>query len=201
MKTEILCILDRSGSMAGIVADSIGGFNTFLKGQKELPGQARVSLFLFDHEYLPIYTARDVREAPALTAETYIPRGGTALLDAIGRTIAEQGARIGGELWADNVVCVILTDGQENSSREYKQHQIATTIKHLENAGKWAFVYLGANQDAFQVAGSLGIASHDKFGFLKTNTFMANSVGTQSAYGAMGQSLRSLRQDEPEVKK
>lgn len=186
MKTEIIAIIDRSGSMANIVKDAIGGFNTFLADQKTVPGEARMTLALFDDKFEYVYAGKPLAEAESLTDKTFVPRGGTALLDAIGRTLNEQGARIKGDGWAEKVVVCILTDGGENRSREFRHDQIKTMVKHAEEHG-WSFVFLAANQDAFAAGAGYGIsAAH-------TMAFAASAAGTQSAYASMSATTRSLR--------
>jgi len=186
MKTEIIAILDRSGSMASIVADAIGGFNTFLADQKAAPGEARMTLALFDDRYDVLYAGKPIQEADPLTDKTFVPRGGTALLDAIGKTMNLQGARIKAEGWAEKVIVCILTDGGENQSREFTRDQIKTMVTHAEGHG-WSFVFLAANQDAFAAGASYGIsAAH-------TMAFAANATGTQTAYASMSATTRSLR--------
>jgi hypothetical protein len=186
MKTELISIIDRSGSMATIAKDAIGGFNTFLADQKTVPGEARMTLALFDDKYDVLYAGKTLAEAEPLTDKTFVPRGGTALLDAIGRTLNDQGARIKAEGWADKVIVCILTDGGENQSREFRQDQIKTMVQHAEGHG-WSFVFLAANQDAFAAGASYGInAAH-------TMAFAASATGTQTAYASMSNTTRSLR--------
>lgn len=156
MNTEILCILDRSGSMASIKNDTIGGFNSFIKDQKEVEGAARLTLAQFDGQYEIVYQGLDIQEVPNLDSTVFVPRGSTALLDAIGKTLTEQKARIQKDAWADKVIVVILTDGEENSSREYNFDTIKTLTQSAQNE-QWSFIYLGANQDAFSVAANFGI--------------------------------------------
>lgn len=141
-------ILDRSGSMETCRDDTIGGFNAFLREQQAEGGT--LSLIQFDHEYQVVYPATPIGAVQPLTTQTFVPRGGTALLDAIGKTIKDI---------ADGTkpTVVILTDGQENSSKEYTKAHIKDLIEQKTKDG-WTFVYLGANQDAFAEAGSLGIA-------------------------------------------
>lgn len=179
--TDIIVVLDRSGSMTTIRQDTIGGFNAFLKEQKALPNPATMSLYQFDHEYEAVYERRPLAEAAELTTETFIPRGWTALLDAIGRTIVRAEATPG-----HRKVVVIITDGQENSSKEFTNDKIRELIKSKEALG-WQFVYLGANQDAFSVASQFG------FNYRNTMTVAANAAGTKAMYGAMGQTLSNYR--------
>lgn len=140
-------ILDRSGSMDVCLDDTIGGFNAFVRDQVASGGT--LSLVLFDHEYTPVYIRRSIGDVEPLTRDTYKPRGSTALLDAIGKTIKENQN-------LNTPTIVILTDGHENSSREYTKAHIKDLIEERQRAG-WTFVYLGANQDAFAEAGSIGI--------------------------------------------
>lgn len=139
-------ILDRSGSMESCWDDTIGGFNSFLKSQSEF--DSKITLVQFDHEYIVCYKDMAIKEAPVLTKATFEPRGNTALLDAIGRTIKEC---------EEVATVVILTDGHENASRKFTKSHVKDLIDQKTKEG-WTFVYLGANQDAFAEAGSLGIA-------------------------------------------
>ena len=111
MKTEIITLVDRSGSMSTIAKDAIGGFNTFLKEQKEVKGKARMTLAIFDNSFEYLYEAKKLTEAPDLTDRTFIPRGSTALFDSLGKLITDQALRIKNEGWADKVILCILTDG------------------------------------------------------------------------------------------
>lgn len=184
MNTEILCINDRSGSMSSIERAAVQGFNAFIDEQRSVPGEARVSLVMFDDQYELKYQAKPLQQVPYL--ESLEPRGWTALYDAIGRTMEEQGRRIAAEKWADKVIVVIVTDGAENKSRIYRQPQIKTMIEHAQENG-WAFVFLAANIDAFATGASLGIARD------YTYSFAANAAGTAQGYATMSTATRSLR--------
>lgn len=186
MKTEIIAIIDRSGSMGGIASDAIGGFNTFLKEQQAVPGEARLTTILFDHEQVTLHSAVPIESAPQLDNRTYVPRGSTALLDAIGTALNFHGQRIKNEGWTDKVIVCILTDGHENCSREFTADKIKEMVKHAEAHG-WSFVYLAANQDAFATGAQYGIAA------AHTMNFTANAAGTQTAYASMSNTVRSLR--------
>lgn len=140
-------ILDRSGSMETCRDDTIGGFNAFVREQKAFGGT--LTLIQFDHEYLVSYANKPITEVEPLSHETFVPRGSTALLDAIGKTIKANKLNV--------PTVVILTDGHENSSHEYSKAHIKDLIEQKTKDG-WTFVYLGANQDAFAEAGSIGIA-------------------------------------------
>lgn len=189
MKTEILVITDRSGSMSSIAPDVIGGFNRFLKDQKAQPGEALITYTQFDTNYEVVYTARPISEAPDLNHSTFVPRGGTALFDAIGRTLNQQGERIAREKWAELVVVCIITDGEENSSREFTRERIQEMVKHAEANG-WQFLFLAANQDAFTAAQSFG--STAKY----AGNFQTNSAGVAMAYTATSATLSAMRSGE-----
>jgi hypothetical protein len=171
-KTQIICILDRSGSMSSIMTDSIGGFNTFLKQQKELKDEATITVALFDEKYDLLYDNIDIKKAEELTNKIWFPRGTTALYDAIGKTINNVRAthtRLGNERPAKVLVCIV-TDGYENASQEYRLDEIKSLIKKCEN-DDWNFIYLAANQDAFAVGQSFGVSKGN------TYTYTASSAG------------------------
>lgn len=174
-KTHIICILDRSGSMSTIMSDSIGGFNAFLKKQKELPDEATITVALFDDQYDLLYDNIDIKKAEELTSAVWFPRGMTALYDAIGKTINSEKRnfeKLGSEAPA-KVLCVIVTDGEENASREYKLNDIKKLIKKCEN-DDWNFMYLAANQDAFAVGSGFGISAGNTFNYTATSAGVAN---------------------------
>lgn len=176
---DITVVLDRSGSMASVRTDTIGGFNTFVSAQRGEPGRCLLSLVQFDDEYEPLYTGTDIQAVPLLSLDTFVPRGMTALLDAIGRTIIATGKRLKALPEAqrpDKVIFVIQTDGQENASREFTQPKIAEMIAHQKAKYQWDFVFLGANQDAIQAGAAMNIPRGS------TMTYASNSVGTQSAF-------------------
>jgi uncharacterized protein YegL len=187
-KTHIICVLDRSGSMAGIINDSIGGFNTFLRDQKKLPDEATITVVLFDDKYEPLYDNVDIKKANELTSEVWKPRGTTALYDAIGKTINLEKARferLGSEAPA-KVLCVIVTDGFENASHEYKLNDVKKLIKDCEN-DDWNFLYLAANQDAFAVGDSFGVSRGN------TITYTANAGGVAFMSATMNNASTSYR--------
>lgn len=158
-KTDITVILDRSGSMESCRTDAEGGLNTFVKTQAEQPGEALFSLVQFDNEYEFVHRGVPIKDVPKYTLA---PRGGTALLDAVGRTINETGARLASMSEDDRpglVIIAILTDGHENSSKEFVRSQIREMIERQTKDYNWQFTYLGANQDAFAAANSMGISS------------------------------------------
>jgi uncharacterized protein YegL len=155
--TELVVILDRSGSMAKVVADMEGGFNQFMADQRKASGECRVTLVRFDSEYEVAYESAPVALVPPLKLE---PRGSTSLLDAIGRTINDTGRRLRAmpeHERPSKVLFLIITDGEENSSTEFRRDTIAQMTQHQRDKYQWEFVYLGANQDAFKVAQGIGI--------------------------------------------
>lgn len=182
-KCEIVCVIDRSGSMDSVKDDAIGGFNTFLEEQQKQPGNAVLTYVQFDNEYEIVHNQVDLEDVPELTESTYVPRGGTALNDAIGRTISEVASRN-----PNKVIMCILTDGQENSSQEFTTEQVKEKIKEKEDEG-WEFLFLSASPDAWGQSMSYG------FNAQNTVTFAANSIGTQSAYHAMSDTVSMYRAD------
>lgn len=188
--TDIVFILDRSGSMHGLRSDAIGGFNAFVEEQQAVPGEGRMTLVLFDHEYTVVYDGRPLADVPQLTTETYVPRGSTALYDAVGRTIATVGERLSNTPEADRpgtVIVAIMTDGLENASREYSHVRIAEMIKHQTETYSWNFLFLGANMDAPAVAASLNIPQAN------SSTYVATGAGTRAAYRAVSSTVTSMR--------
>jgi len=189
-KTQIVCILDRSGSMSSIMNDSIGGFNTFLKQQKELPDKATITVALFDDKYELLYDNVDIKKTKDITSKEWYPRGVTALYDAIGKTINNVKANhneLGVEAPAKVLVCIV-TDGYENASKEYKLNDIEKLIKKCEK-DDWNFMYLAANQDAFAVGKSFGVSAGNTYNYTadKDDVFNMSSTLTASAvnYRAM----------------
>lgn len=189
--THIAIVLDRSGSMSSIKADTIGGFNEFLKGQKAVPGQATLTLAQFDHEYDVLFDMADLQSVPELTDEAFIPRGNTALWDAIGRTIVSEGEKLKAlpeDERPEKVIFVIVTDGEENSSQEYKDSSaIHAQIEHQRDVYGWEFIFLGANQDAVVTARRLGIQAQHSL------TYAANAMGVNGAYASVSQNIANYR--------
>jgi len=161
-ETHIAFILDRSGSMDSIAKEAIGGFNAFIEEQIKEPGTAKLSLILFDHEYSPLITSADLADVPPLTDETYVPRGMTALLDAMGRTIDDLGKELAAlpeEERPGQVIVVTLTDGYENSSHDYSHEKVAELIKQQREAYNWEFIFLGADVESVEYAKTLNVDS------------------------------------------
>lgn len=187
--TRILTIIDRSGSMTSIKKDAIGGFNSFLETQQSFDEEAKMKVVLFDHEYV-ILCDDFIENVEPLTDGSYVPRGSTALYDAIGKTINDELdylASVNKDERYEKYIVVIISDGEENSSREYSRDVINTLISEQENDFNWEFVFLAANQDAFASAGALGISGNAVF------VFEATGIGTQNVYAAMSDTVLSYR--------
>lgn len=178
--TDITFVLDRSGSMKDVRKDTIGGFNAYIEAQRKVPGECVVSLVQFDDVYEPLYAAKPIQEAPLLSQETFVPRGFTAIFDAIARTIIETGKRLAAmseNQRPEKVIFVILTDGKENASQEFRDREkVFEMVGHQRDVYHWDFVFIGANQDAIKVGAGLNIGAGS------TMTYAANSMGTQDAF-------------------
>lgn len=194
--TEMVFVLDRSGSMSGLAADTIGGFNELIEKQKKIEGDAYVTTVLFDHEYEVLHDHVALEEVAPLTDKEYFARGSTALLDAVGRTIDSVGARLAAapeEERPEHVVFVITTDGRENSSREYTAKQVREMVEHQQQKYSWQFVFLGANMDAVSEARNLGISAKYAADFTPTgrgvNRMYAKALDNVMCCERMGASL------------
>ena len=192
--TELVFILDRSGSMAGLEDDTIGGFNAMIEKQKGEPGEALVSTVLFDNYREVIHDRVDIRKIQPMTREQYYVRGSTALLDAVGNAIHHIGnvhkyARE--EDRPEKTLFVITTDGMENASREYSYEQLKAKIEKQKEKYGWEFIFLGANIDAAKEAGRFGIdADH-------AANYHADRLGTAVIYEAVSEAVCSVRACRP----
>jgi len=177
--TEIAFIWDKSGSMCYMYADALGGFNSFVQDQKKDNDDTRLTLIQFDHEVDEVFTSKPISEIKEFTNEDYKLRGSTALLDAVGSTINRLGKRLSDmdeTERPENVIVVIQTDGEENSSREFTNTQIQDMIKHQEEKYNWDIVYLGANASAFSSNNNIGIAAHKLADYSNSTTTAAYSA-------------------------
>lgn len=182
--TDVTVVLDRSGSMAVVRKDTEGGFDTFVEEQKKAKGEALLTLVQFDNFYEFVYQGKNIQEVEPLKLT---PRGGTALLDAMGRAINETGERLSKMPEASRpgkVIFVIMTDGQENASAEFSKSKINEMIKHQRETYNWQFVFLGANQDAIHEAGALGILAQNAM------TYGHNPMGVKMSMQATAKNLR-----------
>ncbi|WP_191566336.1 vWA domain-containing protein [Metabacillus idriensis] len=176
--TEIIFLLDRSGSMAGLESDAVGGFNTFIKKQCELEGEVILTAVLFDDHYEVLWNGMDASKV-RLTEREYYVRGCTAMLDAVGKTILDVGYRLSKTEEAQrpgNVIFVITTDGMENASRYFSYEKVKDLIKHQQEKYNWEFIFMGANIDAAHEADSLGIQVENAY------KFDASDTGVESMY-------------------
>lgn len=188
--THIVMVLDRSGSMHTVVDDTIGGFNRFVDEQKQVPGEATLTLVQFDDQYEFVHQNKRLSNVPPLDRKTFVPRGSTALLDAIGRAVNETGSYLAGLPESERpakVICVIITDGGENASKEFSREKVFEMITHQQEKYGWQFVFLGANQDAIQSGASLGIAKGSSM------SYAANALGTQAAFKSIARCTSQYR--------
>lgn len=178
--TQMIVILDRSGSMQSIGQATVDGLNTLIREQKGAAGEAFLTLVQFDDQYQIDYKSKPIAEvAELIYKETYVPRGMTAMYDAIGKTIAEINT-------TDDVVLVIVTDGHENASKEYTQKLVFDTIEEKKKAG-WNVLFLAANQDAMRTGGSIGIDANNSM------TFNANAGSVNASYQNISSKMSSYR--------
>jgi uncharacterized protein with von Willebrand factor type A (vWA) domain len=178
---EIFAVIDRSGSMCRMVQEAIGGFNAFLQEQKSLPGDANITVVLFDNEYIVAQDRVPVAEAVELNTATYVPRGTTALNDAIGRSIAKLQSYM-----PDKAIILVITDGAENASLEFTNATVKQKVEEAQLLG-WEVIFLAANIDAF--------AAGHEYGVLRGNTFAfaADAVGCSTAFATMSNTTTSYR--------
>lgn len=188
--TELVFILDRSGSMAGLEKDTIGGFNSLISKQKKEEGQAYVSTVLFDDRTEVIYDRVEINKVEPMTDSQYYVRGCTALLDAVGGAInhiknVHKYARP--EDVPEKTMFIITTDGLENASRQYSLKDVKGMIEKMQEKYNWEFLFLGANMDAVEVAGNLGIKAG------RAVTYECDSVGTAVNFKALDKVISCAR--------
>lgn len=193
--TEIIFVIDKSGSMSHLAGDTIGGFNGFIESQKAIEGKATLTTVLFDSSWRILHNGVDLHEIKPMTTSDYIAGGMTAMLDAIGETInrvQDRHDELGAEK-PENVLFVITTDGEENSSHKFTKSQIEKMIKHQTNGHGWKFMFLGANMDAVKEAESIGIAKDYATGYTYTSKGIGDVYTTMSCVTS---SLRGVKGDD-----
>jgi Mg-chelatase subunit ChlD len=191
IETEIIVLVDRSGSMHSIVDDAVGGFNRFLADQKEIPGKAFLTLVRFDSEYEVVCESTPIMKMKDITAETIKPRWSTALWDAIGQTLVDAIPRFTKKSKVPKVIVVILTDGHENASQRFGADSVKDLIVKCKKYG-WKFLFLGANIDAFTTGASMGLSANQSV------QYEASSRGITTAYNTVSETV-SLFRDEKSV--
>lgn len=188
--TEIVFILDRSGSMSGLESDTIGGFNSMLEKQKKEEGEAYLSAVLFDDYSEVLYDRVPIRKAEPLTENQYFVRGCTALLDAVGGAIHHIGnvhkyARE--EDRPERTLFVITTDGQENASRRYDYRKVKKMLEHQRDKHGWEFIFLGANMDAVKEAAKFGVKAN------RAATYKYDCYGTRKNFDMVSEAMTAFR--------
>lgn len=184
MKTEIVFVLDKSGSMSGLEKDVIGGFNSYINKQRKEEGEAYITTVLFDHEYEMIYQHVNIDQIQPLTEKEYFPRGMTALLDAVGNTISYMDDMVEKD---SKVIFMINTDGFENASKEYTYPLINKLIKKHKD---WEFIFLGARIDAEGEASKLGIRKE------RAVRYFESSDGVEETYNSLSTMTTNIRNNK-----
>ena len=192
--TELVFILDKSGSMSGLEADTIGGFNAMIDKQRREAGEALVSTVLFDTDCTVVHDRVNLADVPKLTEREYCPGGCTALLDAFGGAIHHIGSvhkYAREEDVPERTLFVITTDGMENASRRYTSDQVKAMIQRQKAKYDWEFLFLGANIDAVETAGRYGIDPD------RAVNYHADGEGTRLNYRVVGEAISSVRASKP----
>lgn len=196
--THISVVLDRTGSMGSIRDDTIGGFNTFLKDQQTQPGKATLTLVQFDSvdPYEVIHRFQPIQSVPELTPATYVPRGATPLLDALGTAINDLAGHLGQLTVADRparIMVVVITDGRENASREFNKSQVEQLIKKKTEQEDWQFVFLSADLAAMDDATSVGFTQESMLLFDKSSQGASNAWASLSKQTSQYRSARKSK--------
>ena len=189
--TELVFILDKSGSMSGLEKDTIGGFNSMLDQQRKVDGECVITTVLFDNRYELLHDRIDIRAVQPITGREYFVGGSTALLDAIGRTIHKidmAQKNTAEDYRAEKVMFVIITDGEENASRCYSSAQIRQMIQHQKERYGWEFLFLGANIDAVETAGRFGIDAD------RAVDYVPDGEGTELNFRMMSETVATFRE-------
>ena len=188
--TELVFVLDRSGSMSGLEGDTIGGFNSMLAKQQAEAGECRITTVLFDHKYELLHDRIDIKAVSKITDKEYFVRGNTALLDAVGKTInkiANAQKNTAEDHRAEKVLFVITTDGMENASQEFSYRKIKSMVEHEKEKHGWEFIFLGANIDAVEVAGRFGVPRN------RAQRFHNDSRGIEMNFSVLSDAVSMMR--------
>ncbi len=188
--TAITVILDRSGSMEKIAKDAIGGFNSFVEDQKRVKGTATLSLHQFDDRFQTDYEFKNISTVEPLNSKTFVPRGWTALYDAIGKTIISTGEKLASmseSARPSKVIVLIITDGKENNSKEFEASSVKRLITKQTDKYNWEFVFIGANQDVIFTATTLGIRA------VNTVSFKSTGASVDAMYSNLSKNVASFR--------
>ena len=188
---QIICILDRSGSMRPVAEDTIGGYNSFLEKQRQEKGSAEVTTVLFDDQYDKLVEAADINKVSELTSKEYYARGMTALLDAVGRTITSTMGRMEQEGICParrRVLFLIMTDGKENNSKEYSKAAVKSMIEEATKEYHWQFIFMGANIDSVSEAASIGISAKHAV------NYEHNQSGVRESFDRMSAAASEMRE-------
>jgi uncharacterized protein YegL len=189
--TELVFILDKSGSMGGLETDTIGGYNSMLANQQAVEGECHITTVLFDNNYVLLHDRIDIKAVSPITEKEYQVGGSTALLDAIGRTIHKIGnaqKHTADDYRAEKVMFVIITDGEENSSREYSSEKVKAQIERQKTKYGWEFIFLGANINAVETASRFGISAD------RAQNFHADNEGVELNFRVMSEAVATFRE-------
>lgn len=189
--TELVFILDKSGSMSGLKKDTIGGYNAMLEQQRKVDGECVITTVLFDNRYALLHDRIDIRAIQSISEKEYFVGGSTALLDAIGKTIHKIGTaqkNTAEDYRAEKVMFVIITDGEENASRHYSSVQVKEMIQRQKERYGWEFIFLGANIDAVETAGRFGIGAD------RAVDYVPDGEGTELNFRMMSETAAAFRE-------
>lgn len=189
--TELVFILDKSGSMGGLEKDTIGGYNSMLEQQRKVDGECVITTVLFDNRYELLHDRIDIRAIQPISEKEYFVGGSTALLDAIGKTIHKIGTaqkNTAEDYRAEKVMFVIITDGEENASRHYASMQVKEMIRRQKERYGWEFIFLGANIDAVETAGRFGIDAD------RAVDYVPDGEGTELNFRMMSETVATFRE-------
>lgn len=191
--TEVVFILDKSGSMSGLEKDTIGGFNSLIEKQRKEPGEAIVSTVLFSDNSTVIHNRVNIKKIPLLTSKEYYVSGCTALLDAVGNAINyinKKHSETKEDEIPEKTLFIITTDGQENSSREFTYTKIKNLIENMKEKNKWEFIFLGANIDTVTEARKFGIDEDNAV------SYNCDEIGIKLNYDSLGEAISKVRKDK-----